>query len=424
VNVLKRRAFKRKKIGRLVITAILLLYIATKIWPFLNDASNKTIVVPYGKIEEKVSVNAYVIRDEKVISNIKEFSDVEFLVEEGKMVAKGQEIAKFYLTDDNNSTVEKDLKTLEERIDSINEQQSQSGHFQGDINKLNDQIQSNVNQIQTYINNGEFDKVNNAKNDLAVLLDKKSVIAGDSSFTGINLSELENQRNQLSSKLNSHVKIVNATIPGYFALGSDGLEEIFNLTNIEQIDFDSFKLLQENKGKDKSSTAIRIVNNFKYNLVIELDNTEMNGLEEGKFVTLRDKSAEEREYRARVRKVISDESNDKSIVVLSIKEHMDSVFSSRILELDLLKNVYEGITVPNKSIIEVEGQTGVFKVDINGFIKFVPVMVKGRNDDESIVYSSHFDTTIDGESKRILTISSYDEIVLDGNGLSDGQKIR
>lgn len=185
-------------------------------------------------------------------------------------------------------------------------------------------------------------------------------------------------------------------------------------------------MLKEKNNLNENEMAIRIINNFRYNLVIELDNKQMSGIEEGRFVRLRDNNSNNsnREFRARIRKIVSDEDEQKSLVILSVTEHMENIFSNRILEVDLLKNVYEGITVPNKSIIEIDGQVGVFKVDINGFIGFVPIKIKGQNDDYSIVHNSHFDSLIDGESKRVITITSFDEIVLSAEGLNEGQKIR
>ena len=414
----------RKRVLRLVVITIIGLYFATKVLPLFSEANNKTYIVEYGKIEELVPVKAYVIRDEKVISYIKDYSDMELLVEEGSIVAKGQEIARFYLTNENDISVEKDLKSIEARIESINEQQNNGNHFQNDINKINEQVERNVNLLEVYLSNGEYDRVYNIKNEINNLLEKKNAITGSTSFTGINLNELEEQKSQLKNKLNSYVKVVKADRTGYIAIGSDGLEDLFDLSNIIKLNFESFQVLKENSGKQNDGMSIRIVENFKYNYVIEVDNNHLSGIAEGRVVRLRDNSHSNREYKARVRKVISDDTEDSSLIILSINEHMDNIFSNRVLQLDLLKNIYEGITVPNRSIIEIDEKIGVYKVDVNGFVSFVPVMVKGRNDDLAIVHNSHFDTIIDGESKRVLTISSYDEIVLDGASVIEGQKIR
>lgn len=425
--VLRKKASIGKKLARLIVITIIGLYFATQMWPLFTEASKKTIVVQYGDIEEVISVKAYIVRDEKVIAFVKDYTEVEFLVQEGKMVAKDQEIARFYLSDENDQSVEKELRLIEARIDSIKKKHTEGNHFQSDIDKLNDQMEYNVNLIQDYINNGDYEKIYDVKNDINTILEKKSIISGSNSFAGLNLNELEGQRVQLKNKLNSFIKIVNSNTAGYFALGSDGLEDLFNTSNIQNLDFESFQLFEEtleNKEKQETGVAIRIINNFKYSLVIQLDNRHLSGLSEGRLVRLREDNSS-KEYRARVRKVLSeDDEEGKSLVILDITDHMENIFTNRVLEIDLLKNAYEGITIPNRSIIENDGQAGVFKVDINGFVKFVPVKIKGQNEDYAIVHNSFFDTIIDEESKRVLTISSFDEIVINGEGLKDGQKIR
>lgn len=82
---------------------------------------------------------------------------------------------------------------------------------------------------------------------------------------------------------------------------------------------------------------------------------------------------------------------------------------------------------PNSSIIEKEGVKGVYTLDVNGIPDFKPVKVLTSNEQYSILYDGFFEQKSEeaqDEVERIKTINLYDEIVMNGDKIKEGKRIR
>ncbi|SES65541.1 putative membrane fusion protein [Natronincola peptidivorans] len=422
----KKKVKKRliiRNINKLFIGIIILLYFLSRMPPFFSQATNKTYIAEYGKIETAITTEGYIVRDEKVITSTSE-GDVILLVNEGERVARGQKIATIHFNDlDDNIT--KDLEIINLRIENIKDKQLEEHLFQTDIQKINNEIETVTQQIQDLIKNGDYIKVGALKETLLILVEKKSIISGEKSLPGRNLEQLERQQQNLQEKVSASVKTIISEYPGAVALGRDGLEDLLTLSNLDYMTLQQFETIRNSLDNDKQQddeTNIRIIKNHQWSIITKLMQEDILGLEKERKIKIR-QQGDNKEYNAIVRNVIQ-EDDDNCIVVLDLTEFMEEFYNKRSITFDVIIRSYEGVMIPNSAITEHEEQTGVFRLDVNGFARFVPIKAKGSNREYSIVYNGSFDEKVNNETQRINTINYYDEIVVDAEKINIGERIR
>ncbi|AOY77390.1 HlyD family efflux transporter periplasmic adaptor subunit [Clostridium formicaceticum] len=419
----KRRRLSLSKLVKLFIATIVLGYFLSRVTPFFSQATNKTYIAEYGKIEAAVSTEGYIVRDEKVMKNLGE-GKVVLYVSEGEKVARNQKLAEIYLEEIDAKT-SKDLEIINLRIQNIKEQQSEQQVFSKDIEKIDGEINAILKEVQQHINEGSYERVSLLKENLSTLVEKKSVISGEKSFSGKNLDQLEKQQQSLQSKINASVEVVYSEFPGVFAIGNDGLEELLNLKNIENIteqEWQTIKNTYKPKSDALEQNSLRIIENHRWSIVAKLKEVEIEGIGENRRVMIRLRG-DSKEYRATVRKII-EVNEEEIIVILDLTDFIEDFYNKRLIAFDMIKSSFEGIMIPNSAIVEREGREGIYRLDVNGFARFIPIKVKGSNREYSIVYYGSFDDTKDGETKRVNTMNFYDEIVVNAQHISEGEKIR
>lgn len=207
---------------------------------------------------------------------------------------------------------------------------------------------------------------------------------------------------------------------GLVVYNTDGLERIFSTNSLNKITFESLALIRsifdektrQNKNK---KNAVRIITGHEWSLVLILSNEEVEGLYVNARVLLQ-RYGDVREYNAIVRKIITE--NEESIVILDLSEAMDEFYNARVLSVDILVDSYSGLMIENTSIFQKDEQKGVFRINYSGNTEFVPIKIKGSNNEHSIVYDDYFteiDTGAENETNRINTIDLFDRIWLHGN---------
>jgi len=423
---IKKRRSRRKT--PFLIVLIIALYFISRMPPLLLASSQSTYAAGYGKIEKNIEVVGYVVRDEKIFKSLGK-GEVKYFVTEGEKVAKGQKLAEIYM-DLLDEKSRRDLEVINFRLQNIKEQQDDKNIFKGDIEKLEYQVITLVKSIQQDIKDERYDKISSMKEELEDLLNKQSIISGEKSFSGKNINQLEEQKTQLEDKVNSSVQTIYSDSPGFVAIGSDGLEELLKYKTLYEITSDQLKMLKGAKLNlpseeiEEGLPVIRIIENYKWSIIVELSTKQAEAMEKGKVVRIRP-IGKSKELKAIVRNVIEEE--DKKIIIFDLDEFIDDIYNIRTLTVDIVQNKYEGVMVANSSIVEKDGIKGIYTVDVNGIAKFKPIKVKTSNIEYSIIHDGNFEVKSKDDpekTERLNTINLYDEVVMKGEKVKEGQRVR
>jgi hypothetical protein len=94
--------------------------------------------------------------------------------------------------------------------------------------------------------------------------------------------------------------------------------------------------------------------------------------------------------------------------------------------LELITDIYEGIKINTKSLIQKDGLYGVYVQDASNIIKFFPVEILGKDENFTIISTGEY---IGEHDRRIIkindkaypTVKIFDKIILEPENVYDGQ---
>lgn len=421
---------RRRNRGKLFYISILIvfLYFISRMPPLLSASAQSTYTIEYGKIEKTIQATGYIAREEKVFTNMGR-GDIKYFVTQGERVAKGQKLAEIYLEQLDEKSI-RDLEAISLRLQNIKEKQNEQGFFKNDTERLDKEIATLIRSIQEDLKEEEYGRITSKKQEIASLLDKKSIIAGEKSFSGKNLNQLEEQKTYLENKVNSSVQTIYSNSSGFVAMGSDGFEDLLNYKLLHEINSKQLRKLEDgslnlSRGEDKDGQAvIRIIENYKWSIITEIDKGLSDKINKGQKVQIRTIDPN-KDLSAVVANIIEDEDSD--IIIFDLDEFIADFYNIRKIALEIIVDQYEGAMVANSSIVKKEGIEGVYIVDVNGMPSFKPIKTKISNKEYSILHDGYFEkATKDdpGKPDQVKTINLYDEIVTKGNKVREGRRIR
>ncbi|SCX87187.1 HlyD family efflux transporter periplasmic adaptor subunit [Alkaliphilus peptidifermentans] len=424
----KKKQKKIKKVlFRIVIISIISLYFLSRFFPTIGSSSYQTYVTEYGTIEEIIPITGILAREEKIYTSFGE-GEVRYFVTSGEKVAKGQKLAEVYLENLDEKTVE-ELEIVNLRIKNIQSKQEEGSIFNKDIDNIEKDIKTIMKLLQKEIDEGTYSNVSKYESILQELAEKKNIIAGEDSFSGRNLNQLLEEKRALEERVKSDLQVIYSNSAGFVAFGSDGLEDLITLKSIEKISISDLELFKkakldiEEEDIKMGTPVIRMVTNHRWSIFCQLETEQLENLVEGRQYYFR-KHEDERLYKAVLRKTVLED--EGGIAIFDLSEAMEGYLDERTMQIDLITQHYEGVIIPNSAIVNIEGREGVYRIDVNGFVRFIPIQVKGKNHEFSVVHNGTFQEVNkeSNETKRVNTINMYDEILLIGDKAIDGQKIR
>ena len=102
---------------------------------------------------------------------------------------------------------------------------------------------------------------------------------------------------------------------------------------------------------------------------------------------------------------------DYWMVILKFNRYYEDMPKLRRLEATVITSDNSGLIVPNESLTQEEGVTGVYVKDISGDYNFTRVKVITTDGDYSLLESSSFtEKQEDGTTVKVSTVDIYDEI--------------
>lgn len=184
----KRKINGKVKLGGLLIALFLLLYIPSFIF-WIYGKNIHTDIIRMGELEDYVTTDAYIVRDETVINSPSDGISIRN-VEEGEKVGVGDTIAT--VLNKSSEKLLEDLKTLDLRIiEAKREKTKNDNFFSEDIKKLDQEIQEKLVLVIKKSNKNSISEVKQIKNEIDELIKKKATISGDLSYTDANIKLLK-----------------------------------------------------------------------------------------------------------------------------------------------------------------------------------------------------------------------------------------
>lgn len=220
---------------------------------------------------------------------------------------------------------------------------------------------------------------------------------------------------------NSHIVDIGGTKyysqkKGIVSYNYDGLETVYTPENMQSITEDTLKKLKENseeykvkkcqgKSVETGAPIFKIVDNKEWYLVCWLGADEAQGYEAGKLITVEFSDGQQ----IKMNILQTNPQGENTQLILSCNRYYEKFDRIRTGTCRLIKSGRNGIILDTDSIVEEDGQQGVYVMSKQlEKSSFVPVKVLLTDGDKTVVEKNYF---VNEEGEKVLTVENYDEIV-------------
>lgn len=421
----RKRRRKIKSYFRIAIIAFIFIYLAFRSIPIFLANNAKTVLPIEDVVIKKLPSQGIIIKDE-VVYKAKGTGQLDSSIKEGERVPAGIEIATINLLEDT-SQLKLKLIEIDNAIMSLSKTEKDNVIIKNEKNKISEKQDKLVENIQVAINLGQYEKINNTKRELTLYDSKANDISVDNKLIGQSLDKLKEKREILLEEINKNNIKYFTSNSGIVSYLIDGYENIYLAKNFENYTYEKLNLdsINENSITDKDvdigSAVFKMIDNFQWFIALKIeDMADLIEYEIGQNITIQF----ENDPKELVGTIVAiNESNDKGVIVLKLKDFLHEYYTLRFPKVEIIKSKKQALKIPSKVIIEKDGQKGVFIKEINGIVKFRPISIISEDKDYTFIDKgdSRGQINIPGQENAIKTVSLYDEIFSRTNNIKEGQ---
>ncbi len=403
-----------RMLKNLFIFGLIIYFSVTVIMNFLNK-ENSMETVTYGQLNLENKYGAIIFRNELLIStNIS--GNVRYSVSDGEKVKKKSKVMEIYF--DANKVANINDKD-EKNEDGLGESTQNLIVSEDD---LEDEIGSIVDGIIQARKDGKFLQIKDLKQDLDLKIDKKNMLNNLSENINTSFQQTFVGQNELSE--GQSIPLL-APKSGIVTFSTDDMESVLTLENIYTLDYE--KLMKEPITVRSLSYDVvkagepvyKIVDNSLWMLVALIEKDEISLYEEGRYVNL---EIDGQFSYGVISKVF--ETGTKGVLVLKMTEQIPDFQKTRLTEVKIIRENYQGLKVPKLAIVLNDSQQGVYILGVDNRAAFRPVKVIGYDDEYVIVKDGMINIEVDGKEKYVRSIEIHDEVLINGSDYRDGDKVR
>jgi len=423
---------KTKKKGNFKKIAIKALLVFAGIYLVINvinaamDNSLTITVAESGFLEDAIGLDGYIFRTQEFI-----YSSVGGVLEarrpDGERVSNGEHVATVYMGVIPNEVLEQ-LRQINERIAQSVDNTTRPDLFAQDPIAIQRQIAEGTSAIieAAYLRDGE--RLARARRNLDDLIEKRNFAMGIVPEFEETVAQLERQRQEIETRYGVSRSELRAPRAGAFVSNIDGLEEYLTIDRISSLlpaDIDelSQKPLVHNTEVVPGRPAAKIVDNYRWYFVAAIDTRRIHPLRVGSNVTLRFFDATDVLVDGTVN-YISQDVDGRSVIAISARGYVDSVYGLSRVSVDLIRRTYRGLRIETAAIRVLEdGRTGVFILR-NNRAWFREVNVLHNAGDWSIIEETRRDTIAGGIYLREEDVRVFDEIIISSREFENGDLVR
>jgi len=419
-NAGKKTVYRRITIGSLLAVIFMILYVPS----LLNWLSGNHIaqdVIRIGTIEEYVTAEAVIIREEELLapSSI----DGRYIPEinEGEKTAAYTNVA--VVTGEESDAKLKEIEELNARIVKARmEQAEKADFFSEDLAKLDDEIGHMVQELIFACNSRSFEEMGKQRKEIGKIVEKKAeIVAGNS--TDEYISSLQKKKKALQKEIDQNTLQVRSSFSGIVSYKVDGFEKVLTPDRLTDLTMDELEKIRADHAavpassgsvKEGSSFA-KIIKGVDIWLAADIPAEKARNLKEGSSIRIRINT---RDFEtAGVIAHIKETGTDKCIIVVKMNRGTDVLSDLRVVSADFITKTEEGLKVPLKCLRDItqDGSRGrIMLVRYNvAASRIVDILC---SDNEYAIIR-----TPENEYKR--TVNLYDIYIVNPDNIEEGDII-
>ncbi len=379
----------------------------------------------YVNISDNLEVEAFLFRDEQLIPAVATGNNC-YLVNDGEKVRKGEEIAITY-SNPSDVTARQRIDEIEKRIDVLERSSLSTGASTTNIALLDSKINELTISIIRQADSNEFDKILRAKEELLVLMNRRQAVIQAADYSA-ELRALKQEKEQLSASLTGVSFSTVSPDSGYFYSTVDGYENSFTLDRLENLTADEFDNLP-NSIPDQSivnSSSGKIVLGSTWYIAVAIDKRSAEGFTDGRTYPVIFQYSNNTTLDMTIERRITRSDRDVTILIFSTRQLPSGFDYTRCQTVELPRKSHEGLKISTSALRMKDGVTGVYTV--------VGTKIIFKETEVLYTYGSYSVCAIPKDpaypDRKNIAFSSktylslHDTVVIDGNEIYDGMRIK
>lgn len=375
-----------------------------------------TTVAMKGMLREEVMVEGYIFRQQSLV-NAPAMGYLETRVGESDRVTEGQILGYVY-AGEYDAQRSGAMRELYDRISQL-ESHAAENTYAGNGVMVEQKIAVAARDLSDTRQRRDMGNLEEWKEELNVLIARKHAMnSGGTVDVSKELEDAKNQLRELEASMGAAKYTITAPAAGVFGTKIDGLEDKLTLEKAEEVTPGYLNELDGIKTERKESVVenepvCKVVNNYGWYFVANMDAEKAENLEVGNTVTMRFFDLSDQEITGTVRRISEEEKGEVAVSIYT-NRYVEGIYASSRVSAEVVTTGAEGIKLPVKSIHVKDGQAGVYVLRLD-VARFVPVSIKYKNEDWAIV------SAVTGWDYQL---QIYDEVIVDAKNLEDGKVVR
>ncbi|NLK87185.1 MAG: hypothetical protein GX279_06820 [Clostridiaceae bacterium] len=352
----RNKTVKRITLGSLLMIIFIVFYIPS-LFNWLSGTNAVQDVIRNGIIEERISTDAVIIRQEELLEP--SAIDGRYIPEinEGEKAAAFSRIAM--VTGSESDDLLREVEDINDRIVKARmEQVEKSEFFSADLAKLDVEIGVRVQELILACNEKSFNEMGRQRAEIRKIVEKKAeIVAGSSTDEYIN--SLQQQKKQIQGRINKNTRQIITNKSGIVSYRIDGYENELTPGKIKELSQQRLEMIIEGSSDRTGETGrvqtgepfVKIIKGTDIYLAAVIPSDRAEEFSEGSSIKLRindpflETSGEVSH--------ISEKSGDKLVVTIRMSRGVDLLSDRRTVNVDFITKTQEGLKVPKKCLRDI-----------------------------------------------------------------------
>ena len=365
--------------------------------------------------EITVSSDAYIMRNEHIVTSNGPASSAAYYYDDGTKIGKNACIASLY--DDGGLAQGNTLIDINNSIAFLEKSNIDKAYMSSDTSSIDSKLTELYYSIRLGLERENISGVLSNSDDMLMLLNRRMVITGENNGYDDKIKMLENERDKYESSLGSITTSIYSDRSGYFYSVCDGYESIFTADAALDMSYDDFIDYTLRSPDEISDSVIgKIAYDYRWYLACPVSKSDLKDFSPGKSYDIIFELNGNKKLSLKLVKIVSDTNGDGSILIFESFDAPKEFSFARMQSVKIIKSSVSGIKVPTGALRVVDGKEGVY-ILYGSKVYFCTTEIIGQNENYYIAAEPNPAETPYG------VLYVYDNIIVSGKNLYAGKVI-
>ena len=380
----------------------------------------------YVTVRDTVQLEAYLFRDETPVYSGAEGIDC-FLVEDGERVAKDTNVALTF-SEADDADVQDRITRLNRMIRILELSDLAEGAQTTDLTILDKSIQKLTVELLRDVADGDLTAALRGEEALWVEMNRRQALLEEGIDYSAQINLLKQERADLEDSLTGRSVAAFAPFAGYYYQTADGYENVFTMSELENLTVDSFDaLLKSSPDQGILNRACgKMVSSAWWYVAVSMDKRSAGVYTEGASYEIVFPFSTGMRLTMTLEKKAVQTNRENAVLVFCSNQLPESFDFSRRQTVQLVTKTYSGIRVSTDALRVEDGVLGCYVLDGNHVI-FKKADILYREEEFAVCRVPYNSVKGNRDDKAYISdeyISLYDTVVISADDLYVGKVLQ